>query len=117
MQHHGVAHITNSILKIDKVAAVLTMAAWAAGYRAGYVECATHVEEVLQRHFGTVIVLFLTRERKGCSEPKRIMITFLCPTEALKHDDFVPRLRSIFVPEETVQLTDDEDDADDDGAE
>ncbi|KAJ0592419.1 hypothetical protein HanRHA438_Chr03g0112751 [Helianthus annuus] len=42
MQHHGVAHIANSILnatELDKAVAGLTMAARAAGHRVGYVEC------------------------------------------------------------------------------
>ncbi|MFS7968195.1 hypothetical protein Hanom_Chr09g00794641 [Helianthus anomalus] len=37
-------------------------------------------------------------------------------TEALKHDDYVARLRAFFEPPETVQLTDDDDEANDDGA-
>ncbi|MFS8035252.1 hypothetical protein Hanom_Chr17g01590871 [Helianthus anomalus] len=99
MQHHGVAHT-------DKVVAVLTMAAWAAGYRAEYVECVTHVEEAEEG------LLRAEENYDNLSLPVMDMVT-----EALKHDDFVPRLRSIFEPQETVQLTDDEDDADDDGGE
>ncbi|MFS7946420.1 hypothetical protein Hanom_Chr06g00536121 [Helianthus anomalus] len=38
-------------------------------------------------------------------------------TEALKHDDFVSRLRSIFESSEIVKLTDEEDEAGDDGVE
>ncbi|KAM0027658.1 hypothetical protein Hdeb2414_s0019g00542761 [Helianthus debilis subsp. tardiflorus] len=56
MQHHEVVHIANLILnaiKLDKAVAVLTMAARSAGHRGGYVECAAHVEEALQQHFGT----------------------------------------------------------------
>ncbi|KAJ0832884.1 hypothetical protein HanPSC8_Chr15g0683841 [Helianthus annuus] len=56
MQHYGVAHIANSILnatKLDRVVAALTMVARAAGHRAGYVECAAHVQESLRTQFGT----------------------------------------------------------------
>ncbi|KAF5801725.1 hypothetical protein HanRHA438_Chr06g0260651 [Helianthus annuus] len=51
MQHHGVAHIANSILnatKLDKAVAGLTMATRAAGHHAGNVECTQHVEVALK---------------------------------------------------------------------
>ncbi|MFS7912594.1 hypothetical protein Hanom_Chr02g00131791 [Helianthus anomalus] len=47
LQHYGVAYVANSILnatELDRAVAALTMAARAAGHRAGYVECAVHVE-------------------------------------------------------------------------
>ncbi|KAJ0539635.1 hypothetical protein HanHA300_Chr08g0288631 [Helianthus annuus] len=50
LQHYGVAYVANSILnatELDRAVAALTMVARAAGHRAGYVECAAHVEEAL----------------------------------------------------------------------
>ncbi|MFS7918537.1 hypothetical protein Hanom_Chr03g00202351 [Helianthus anomalus] len=38
-------------------------------------------------------------------------------TEALKHDDYVARLKAIFEPSEIVQLTNNDDEASEDGAE
>ncbi|KAJ0804628.1 hypothetical protein HanPI659440_Chr02g0040211 [Helianthus annuus] len=61
MQHHGVAHIANSILnatKLNRAVDALTKAPRAVGHRAGYVECANHVEEALQQHFGTCHCFF-----------------------------------------------------------
>ncbi|MFS7968851.1 hypothetical protein Hanom_Chr09g00802361 [Helianthus anomalus] len=57
MQNFGIAHIANSILnatELDKAVVALTMVAWAAGHRAGYLECAKHVEEVLHQQFGSL---------------------------------------------------------------
>ncbi|KAJ0785616.1 hypothetical protein HanOQP8_Chr02g0045191 [Helianthus annuus] len=61
MQHHGVAHIANSILnatELNQVMDALTKAARVVGHCAGYVECANHVKEALQQHFGTCHCFF-----------------------------------------------------------
>ncbi|KAM0065059.1 hypothetical protein Hdeb2414_s0003g00110351 [Helianthus debilis subsp. tardiflorus] len=53
LQYYGVAHIANSIpnaTELDHVVAVLTVASRDVGHRAGYVECADHVEIALHTH-------------------------------------------------------------------
>ncbi|KAM0036676.1 hypothetical protein Hdeb2414_s0014g00429941 [Helianthus debilis subsp. tardiflorus] len=97
------------------------MAARAAGHRLGYVECVSHVEEALHQHFGTRHCSITDQAEEALLRAKDNYDNLSLPvmelvTEALKHDDFVPRLRSIFEPPEIVELTDEEDEADDDGA-
>ncbi|MFS8000824.1 hypothetical protein Hanom_Chr13g01183071 [Helianthus anomalus] len=56
MQNHGAAYVANSILnatELDQAVTGLTDAARAVGHRAGYIECAQHVETALKQHFGT----------------------------------------------------------------
>ncbi|KAJ0780539.1 hypothetical protein HanPI659440_Chr06g0238911 [Helianthus annuus] len=126
MQHYGVTHITNLILnaiELDRVVAALTMAVRAAGHRAGYVECASHVEEALHQHFGTRHCSVGEGANEGLNKAEETYNNIVLPfmdlvTEAIKYDDYVARLRSIFESPETVQLTDDDDeDGDDEGAE
>ncbi|KAJ0434628.1 hypothetical protein HanOQP8_Chr17g0669031 [Helianthus annuus] len=126
MQNFGIAHIANSILnstELDKVMAALTMAARAAGYRAGYLECAKHVEEALHQHVGSHHCSFGEGVEDGLRRAEEDYNSLSIPvldviTEALKHDDYVAHLRSFFEPPERVELSDEEDDSrDDEGAE
>ncbi|MFS7965961.1 hypothetical protein Hanom_Chr09g00768261 [Helianthus anomalus] len=104
MQHHRVAHITNSIMiaiELDKAVAALTMAARAAGHRAGYVEWTMHVEEALKQKFGTRHCSIGDQAEEMLFKSEKNYDNLSLPvmdlvTNALKHDDFVPRLRSIF---------------------
>ncbi|MFS7905500.1 hypothetical protein Hanom_Chr01g00048441 [Helianthus anomalus] len=122
MQHYGVAHIANSILNVTElylVMVALTMAARAAGHHVGYVECATHVEKALCTQFGTRHCSVNEGAEEGLIKAEENYDNLALPvmdlvTEALKHDDYVARLRAIFEPLQTVQLTDDDDEADDD---
>ncbi|KAJ0452921.1 hypothetical protein HanHA300_Chr15g0584501 [Helianthus annuus] len=119
MQNFGIAHIANSILnatELDKSVVVLTMATRASCHRAGYLECAKHVEEALHQHFG----LRRCSAGEGVEDELRraeenynsLYIPVLdVITEALKHDDYIPRLRSFFEPPETVELSDEEGDS------
>ncbi|KAJ0765812.1 hypothetical protein HanPI659440_Chr08g0307931 [Helianthus annuus] len=113
MQHHGVAHIANSILneiELDKAVASLT---W---LREQLVieQVTLNVHRMLKRPFSSTlalaIVLSPSKRRRDCSKLKRIMITSLplmdLVTDSLKHDDYVSCLNSIFEPPETVELTD-----------
>ncbi|KAJ0715108.1 hypothetical protein HanPI659440_Chr13g0497321 [Helianthus annuus] len=98
------------------------MAARAAGHRAGYVECTMHVEEELKQKFKThhcsvgdqaeEMLVKAEENYDNLSLPVMDLVT-----DALKHDDFVSRLRSIFEPPEAVELSDEEVEAGDDGAE
>ncbi|MFS7947863.1 hypothetical protein Hanom_Chr06g00553181 [Helianthus anomalus] len=125
MQHYGVTHISNSILnatELDRAVVMLTMVALAAGHRTGYLECAAHVQESLHTQFGTRHCavsegagdILLKVEKNYDNLPLPIMYLV---SEALKHEDYVVRLRTIFEPLETVQVMNDDDEADDDSAE
>ncbi|KAJ0809883.1 hypothetical protein HanPI659440_Chr01g0020341 [Helianthus annuus] len=124
MQHYGVVHIANTILNVTelyRVVVALTMVARVAGHHVGYVECATHVEKALRTQFGTRHCSVNEGAEEGLIKAEENYDNLALPvidlvTEALKHDDYVARLRAIFEPPETVQLTDDDDEADDDGA-
>ncbi|MFS7913794.1 hypothetical protein Hanom_Chr02g00145881 [Helianthus anomalus] len=100
MQHQGIANSILNATKLDKAVVVLTMVARAAG-RSGYVKCATH--EAL---------VWAEENYNNLSLSVKELVT-----EALKHDDYVSRLKSIFEPQETAELMDEEDEAGDDGAE
>ncbi|KAJ0800745.1 hypothetical protein HanPI659440_Chr03g0107111 [Helianthus annuus] len=123
MQHHGVAHIANSILnatELDKAVAGLTMAARAAGHRVGYVECTQHIEVALKQHFGTrhcsvsdQAEELLVKDEDAYDNLSLPMMDLV--TEALKYDDYVSQLMSIFEPPEIVELSDEESEAGDDG--
>ncbi|KAM0040445.1 hypothetical protein Hdeb2414_s0012g00393961 [Helianthus debilis subsp. tardiflorus] len=123
MQHHGVAHVANSILnatELDKVVAWLTMVARAAGHRAGYVKCTQHVEEALKQHFGTRHCSVSDQAEEMLVKAEDTYDNLSLPvmdlvTDALKHEDYVARLKSIFEPPKTVELSDEEDEAGDEG--
>ncbi|MFS7952319.1 hypothetical protein Hanom_Chr07g00605591 [Helianthus anomalus] len=116
--------IANSIFNasdLDRVVVALTMDARAAGHRAGYVECAAHVEEALSTQFGTHHFSVGEGAEDGLLKAEEKYNNLSLPiidlvSEALKHDDYVVRLKPIFEPPEIVQLTGDEEEADDDGA-
>ncbi|MFS7987396.1 hypothetical protein Hanom_Chr11g01022181 [Helianthus anomalus] len=113
--------ISNSILnatELDKALAALKMVVLAAGHRARYLEYAIHVEEVLRQHFGSRNCsagegaedeLRMAEDNyNSISTPVVDIIT-----EALKHEDYVAHLKSFFELPETVELSDEEDDAND----
>ncbi|KAF5760059.1 hypothetical protein HanXRQr2_Chr16g0748861 [Helianthus annuus] len=120
MQNFGIAHIANFILnamELGKAVAALTMAARAAGHCAGYPECARHVEEALHQNFGVRrCSAGEGGEHELCKAEENYNSLFIhvldIITEALKHEDYVARLKSFFEPPETVELSDEEDDAD-----
>ncbi|KAF5782567.1 hypothetical protein HanRHA438_Chr11g0510131 [Helianthus annuus] len=107
----------------NKTLVAMKMAVRVAGHRAGYLEYARHVEEVLHQHFGSRRCSAgegaKDELRKDEDNYNSISIPVLdIITEALKHEDYVARLKSFFEPPDTVELSDEEDDADDaEGAE
>ncbi|MFS7968318.1 hypothetical protein Hanom_Chr09g00796021 [Helianthus anomalus] len=110
MQHFGVAHVStvNSIMnatELDKAVAALTMAARAPGHRFGTRHCSASdgAEEGLIK---------AEENYDNLSLPIMDLVT-----EALKHEDYVVCLRSIFEPRKIVQLSDEEDETGDDGVE
>ncbi|KAM0041827.1 hypothetical protein Hdeb2414_s0011g00370821 [Helianthus debilis subsp. tardiflorus] len=117
--------IANSILnatELDRAVDAPTKAARAVGHLAGYFECAGHVEEALHQHFGTLHCSVGKGAKEGLVKAEEPYENLSLPvmdlvTDALKHDDCVAQLRSIFKPPETVQLSDEEEETGDDGAE
>ncbi|KAJ0684355.1 hypothetical protein HanLR1_Chr11g0390311 [Helianthus annuus] len=125
LQHYGLAHIANSILnatELDRAVVALTMVARAAGHHVGCVECAAHVEDALRTRFGTRHCSVSEGAEEGLLKAEENYDNLSLPimdlvSEALKHNNYVARLRSIFEPPETVQLIDDEGEDGDDGSE
>ncbi|MFS8010832.1 hypothetical protein Hanom_Chr14g01301631 [Helianthus anomalus] len=125
LQNYGVTHIANSILnstELDRAVVALTVAARAAGHHASYVECATHVETALETHWGTHHCLVNEHAKDGLHKVEDnydnlSLLVMDLVSEAVKQDDYVARLKSIFEPLEAVELTDDDDDAGNDDAE
>ncbi|MFS7918549.1 hypothetical protein Hanom_Chr03g00202491 [Helianthus anomalus] len=117
--------IANSILnsdELDRAVVALTVASRVAGHCAGYLECATHVEEVTHTHWGTRHCFVNEWVEDGLRQAEDNYDNLSLPildqvTEALKHDDYVARLKAIFEPLEMVQLTDKDNEASEDGAE
>ncbi|MFS8031790.1 hypothetical protein Hanom_Chr17g01550091 [Helianthus anomalus] len=124
MQNHGVEYVASSILnatELDQVVVGLTDVARAVGHRGGYIEC-THVETTLKQHVGTRHCSVNEKAEETLTKAEEVYDNLSLPimdlvTDALKHDDYVARLKSIFVVPETVELSDEEESAEGDGAE
>ncbi|MFS7945100.1 hypothetical protein Hanom_Chr06g00519991 [Helianthus anomalus] len=116
--------VANSILnatELDQVVAGLTDAMHVVGHRAGYMECAQHVETALKQHFGTRHCSVNEKAEERLIKAEEVYDNLSLPimdlvTDALKLDDYVARLKSIFVVPETVELSDEEEIAEGDGA-
>ncbi|KAJ0561048.1 hypothetical protein HanHA300_Chr06g0218431 [Helianthus annuus] len=125
MRNHGVAAVANSILnatELDQAVTALTDAARAVGHRSGYLECAQHVKEALGQQFGTRHCSVTDQANEVRSRAEEVYDHLSLPvmelvTEALKHDDYVARLKSILIVLETVELSDEEEEAGDGGDE
>ncbi|MFS8010260.1 hypothetical protein Hanom_Chr14g01294941 [Helianthus anomalus] len=78
-----------------------------------YVECAWHVEEALGQHFGTRHCSVTDQANAILSRAEEVYDHLSLPVmelvrKALKHDDYVARLKSILEHPETVELLDEE---------
>ncbi|KAM0016719.1 hypothetical protein Hdeb2414_s0028g00699751 [Helianthus debilis subsp. tardiflorus] len=104
----GVVLISNSILNAGELAgavAALIDASRAVGHHGGYLECAQHVEEADAE---------LARAEKAYDHLSLPLMNLVA--DALKHDDWCQRLKTILDPPETVEISDEEEPAgDDDG--
>ncbi|KAJ0805327.1 hypothetical protein HanPI659440_Chr02g0048681 [Helianthus annuus] len=112
MRNHGVA--------ADQEVVALTDAARAVGHHGGYLECAQHVEEALQQHFETHHCSVTDQPDEMLARAEEVYDHLSLPVmelvmEALKHDDYVARLKSILIAPETVELSDEEEIAGDGG--
>ncbi|MFS7953663.1 hypothetical protein Hanom_Chr07g00621281 [Helianthus anomalus] len=106
MREHGVA-------TLDIAVVALTDVARAVGHRGGYLECTQHVEEALKQHFGTRHCSVTDQVDEMLAKVEEVYDNLCFPVmelviNALKHDDYVARLKSIFVVPETVELSDEE---------
>ncbi|KAJ0622909.1 hypothetical protein HanIR_Chr01g0025901 [Helianthus annuus] len=125
MQNNGVAYVANSILnatELDRDVAGLTDAAHAVGDRAGYLECTQHVETTLKQHFGTRHFSVTDQAEDMLVKAEEVYDNLSLPiidlvTDALKHDDYVSRIKSIFEVLETIELSDEKEDTGGDGVE
>ncbi|KAJ0791466.1 hypothetical protein HanOQP8_Chr01g0005851 [Helianthus annuus] len=117
--------VANSILnatELDRDVAGLTDAAHAIGDRAGYLECTQHVETALKQHFGTRHFSVIDQAEDMLVKAEEVYDNLSMPiidlvTDALKHDDYVSRIKSIFEVLETIELSDEKEDTSGDGVE
>ncbi|MFS7912977.1 hypothetical protein Hanom_Chr02g00136241 [Helianthus anomalus] len=125
MHNHGVVAVASSILNatgLEQAVAALTDVARAVGHLGGYLECTQHVEEALHQHFGTRHCSMTDQADEMLAQAEEVYDHLSLPvmelvTDALKHDDYVARLKSILVAPETVELSDEEETAGDGGEE
>ncbi|KAF5771362.1 hypothetical protein HanXRQr2_Chr14g0669741 [Helianthus annuus] len=126
MRGRGVVLIANSILndgELDGAVATLIDASRAVGHCGGYLECAQHAEEVFGQEFDTSHCLVTDQADAELAWAEKAYDHLSLPVmdlvvDALKHDDWCLRLKSLLDPPETVLLSDKEELAgDDDGGE
>ncbi|MFS7929373.1 hypothetical protein Hanom_Chr04g00331791 [Helianthus anomalus] len=125
MREHGVAVVANSILKaieLHKPVVALTNDVHAVVHRGGYLECTQHVEEELRQHFGTRHCTLTDQAEKMLAKAEEVydnlsLSVMELVLDALKHDNYVARLKSIFMVPENVELSDEEEIAGGDGEE
>ncbi|MFS7994477.1 hypothetical protein Hanom_Chr12g01106521 [Helianthus anomalus] len=118
----GIALMANSVLnagELDTAVATLIDASRVVGHRGGYLECAQHVTEVTGQDFDTSHCSVtdqaeaqLARAENGYDNLSLPVMDLV--TEALKHDDWCRRLKTILDPPQTVELSDEELAGDDD---
>ncbi|KAJ0912178.1 hypothetical protein HanRHA438_Chr06g0271351 [Helianthus annuus] len=123
MRSRGVVLVANSILnagELDSAVAALTDAARAVGHRGGYLECAQHVEEMIGQEFDVSHCSVTDQANAALTHAENAYDNLTLPVmdlvvEALKKDDWCQRLKAILDPLVTVELSDEEETAGDDG--
>ncbi|KAM0061962.1 hypothetical protein Hdeb2414_s0004g00142401 [Helianthus debilis subsp. tardiflorus] len=123
MRGRGVVLMANSILnagELDKAVAALIDASRAVGHRGGYLECAQHVEEVFGQEFDTSYCSVSDQADAELARAEKAYDHLSLPVmdlvaDALKHDDWCQLLKTILDPPETVELSDEEEPAGDNG--
>ncbi|KAJ0878325.1 hypothetical protein HanRHA438_Chr10g0438431 [Helianthus annuus] len=127
LRSRGLALMANSVLnagELDTAVAALIDALRAVGHQGGYLECAQHVSEMFGQDFDTSHCSVtdqaedeLARAENGYDNLSLPVMDLV--TEALKHDDWCHRLKTVLDPPQTVDLSDEElagnDEGDDDG--
>ncbi|XP_021984691.1 uncharacterized protein LOC110880477 [Helianthus annuus] len=123
MRTRGVALVANSILnagELDRAVAALTDAARAVGHRGGYLECASHVEQILGQEFDVSHCSVTDRADAALAHAENSYDNLSLPimdlvVESLKKDDWCQRLKAVLDPPVTVELSDEEPAGDDGG--
>ncbi|XP_022032220.1 myosin-6-like [Helianthus annuus] len=123
VRSRGVVLVANSILnagELDHAVAALTDAARAVGHRGGYLECAQHVEEMFGQEFDVSHCSVTDQANAELTRAESAYDNLTLPVldlvvEALKKDDWCQRLKAILYPPVTVELSDEEEPAGDDG--
>ncbi|XP_022041247.2 myosin-6-like [Helianthus annuus] len=110
---------TRGVSLLDRAVADLTDAARAVGHRGGYLECASHVEQVLGQEFDVSHCSVTERADAALARAENSYDNLTLPimdlvVESLKKDDWCQRLKAVLDPPVTVELSD-EDPAGDDG--
>ncbi|KAJ0624451.1 hypothetical protein HanIR_Chr01g0043211 [Helianthus annuus] len=123
MRSRGVVLVANSVLnagELDRAVAALTDAARGFGHRGGYLECAQHVEEVFGQEFDVSHCSVTDQASSELTRAENAYDNLSLPVmdlvaKALEHDDWCQRLKAILDPPITVELSDEEEPAGDDG--
>ncbi|KAJ0744586.1 hypothetical protein HanPI659440_Chr10g0389321 [Helianthus annuus] len=128
LRARGITLMANSVLnagELDKVVATLIDTSRAVGLRGGYLECAQHASEMFGQEFDVShrsvtdqAEAELTRAEHGYDNLSLPVMDLVI--EALKHDDWCHRLKTILDPPQMVEVSDEEelarnDEGDDDG--
>ncbi|MFS7935501.1 hypothetical protein Hanom_Chr05g00404221 [Helianthus anomalus] len=123
LHNRGVVQIANSILnasKLDVVVAALIDASRVVGRCGGYLECAQHVEEAFGQEFDISHCSVTDQAHAALAQAEGVYDQLSLPVmdlvaEALKHDDWCARLKTILDPPQTMELSDEEETAGGDG--
>ncbi|KAM0043714.1 hypothetical protein Hdeb2414_s0010g00344481 [Helianthus debilis subsp. tardiflorus] len=115
--------MANSILnasELDAAVASLIHASHAVGHHGGYLECAYHVEEAFRQEFDIGHCSVTDQADAALARAEGVYDHLSLPvmdlvTEALKHDDWCARLKTILDPPQTVLLSDKEEESSGDG--
>ncbi|KAJ0538817.1 hypothetical protein HanHA300_Chr08g0279251 [Helianthus annuus] len=115
--------IANSILnasELDAAVAALKDASHAVGHCGGYLECAQHVEKVFGQEFDVSHCSVTDQADAALARAEGVYDHLLLPVmdlvaEALTHDDWCQRLKTVLDPPQTVELSDEEETAGGDG--
>ncbi|KAM0009294.1 hypothetical protein Hdeb2414_s0093g00789701 [Helianthus debilis subsp. tardiflorus] len=123
MRGRGVCLIANSIVnagELDGAIATLVDSSRAVGHHGGYLECAQHVEEMFGQAFDTSHCSVTDQADTDLAQAEKAYDHLSLPVmdlvaDALKHDDWCQRLKSLLDPPETVELSDEGAASDDEG--
>ncbi|KAM0040740.1 hypothetical protein Hdeb2414_s0012g00397621 [Helianthus debilis subsp. tardiflorus] len=106
--------------ELDASVAALIDVSRAVGHHGGYLECAHHVEEELRQDFDVSHCSVTDQADAALARAEGVYDHLSLPVmdlvaEAVKHDDWCQRMKTILDPPETVELSDEEETADGDG--
>ncbi|KAJ0865302.1 hypothetical protein HanRHA438_Chr12g0539071 [Helianthus annuus] len=123
LRDRGLVLMANSILnagELDGTVAALIDASRAVGHRGGYLECTQHAEEIFGQEFDISHCSVADEPNAALTRAEHAYDHLDLPVmdlimKALEHDDWCARLKAILDPPETVEVSDEEEPAGDDG--